>query len=366
MSTDDFTPDGPIPGRPTAQNDVRPQVARRSTSNRGVWLFGGGLVVAGLLLFQALEARRTGIVSPSTIAPADSGTGTVGSPPSLVIPPEQQDQFQPYGAWPQPVMVRPVPAPVVPAPATPPSRNSRSAPPIYPYFQPPVQTVASGNGGVRDGFAGPPTSGSPSLQGAPAAGATTASKDRVQATRLANPATTVSKGTVIQAVLESALDSTRGGFARAIVSRDIYSFDGTRVLVQRGSRLIGEYKSDVSAGQNRILIQWQRLIRPDGVLIELDSPSADPLGRAGIKGSVNTHFFARFGGAILQSTLDIGTQLAARAASHDTVVLALPGSIQQGTQIVQPDRIAPTVKVRQGTSVSVFVAKDLDFTDVEK
>lgn len=170
----------------------------------------------------------------------------------------------------------------------------------------------------------------------------------------------------MQAVLESALDSTRGGFARALVTRDIYGFDGTRILVQRGSRILGQYKSDVASGQSRILIQWQRLTRPDGVIIDLDSPSADPLGRAGIKGAVNTHFFERFGGAILQSTLDIGVQLAARSASRGTVVVALPGSVQQATQIAQPQQIPPTVKVKQGTSVSVFVAQDLDFTSVDK
>lgn len=180
------------------------------------------------------------------------------------------------------------------------------------------------------------------------------------------PGTTVPRGTVMQAVLESALDSTRGGFARAIVTRDIYGFDGSRVLVQRGSRILGQYKPDVASGQNRILIQWQRLTRPDGVIIDLDSPSADPLGRAGVKGKVNTHFFERFGGAILQSTLDIGVQLAARSASRGTVVVALPGSVQQATQIVPPQQVQPTIKVKQGTSVSVFVAQDLDFTDVEK
>lgn len=173
---------------------------------------------------------------------------------------------------------------------------------------------------------------------------------------------------MIQAVLESALDSTRGGFARALVSRDIDSFDGSRVLIPRGSRILGEYKSDVALGQKRILIQWQRLTRPDGVIVELDSPSADPLGRAGTGGKVDTHFFQRFAGAILQSSLNVGVQLAARAAASDTIVLALPGSVQQGAgvQSTPPDKIAPTVTVRQGTSVSVFVAKDLDFTDTDK
>lgn len=173
------------------------------------------------------------------------------------------------------------------------------------------------------------------------------------------------QGAILQAVLETALDSTRAGPARAIISRDVRSFDGTRVLIQRGSRLYGEYKADLSSGQNRALIQWQRLMRPDGAVIELDSPSADPLGRAGVKGKVNTHFFERFGGAILQSTLDLGVALATRNVTNGTIVVGLPGSMPQITA-TQPDQVKPTLKVPQGAAVSVFVARDLDFTKVEQ
>ena len=180
----------------------------------------------------------------------------------------------------------------------------------------------------------------------------------------ANPATTIPKGAVMQAVLETALDSTRGGPARAIISRDIKGFDGTRVLVPRGSRLYGEYKSDVSAGQNRAMIQWVRLMRPDGAVINLDSPSADPLGRAGVKGRVNSHFFEKFGGAILQSSLNLGVALATRNVANGTLVLGLPGSTQT-LGLPPPEAVRPTIKVLQGTPVSVFVARDLDFTKVE-
>ncbi|WP_259467656.1 TrbI/VirB10 family protein [Sphingomonas sp. PP-F2F-G114-C0414] len=181
-----------------------------------------------------------------------------------------------------------------------------------------------------------------------------------------DPATTVPKGVVIQAVLETALDSSRAGFARAIVSRDVHAFDGSQVLIPRGSQLVGEYKADLTLGQKRVLVQWQRLMRPDGVLMNLDSPAADPLGRAGVGGKVNSHFFERFAGSILQSTLNIGAQLASQRVSRETYVVALPGTTGQGLVAPQGDKIAPTVKVRQGSSVSVFVARDLDFTVSEQ
>jgi type IV secretion system protein VirB10 len=182
---------------------------------------------------------------------------------------------------------------------------------------------------------------------------------------LANRATTVPQGTLIPAVLETALDSTRPGLARAVVSRDIRGFDGSRVLVPRGSRLIGEYRSDVERGQNRMLVNWIRLIRPDGATIAIGSPASDPLGQGGIKAEVNSHFFERFAGAILQSALDVGVNLASRAADS-SVIVALPGSLQGGGQnTLTQNQVRPTLKVKAATSISIFVARDLDFTGVE-
>jgi type IV secretion system protein VirB10 len=195
-----------------------------------------------------------------------------------------------------------------------------------------------------------------------AANGTTAA-GRVTAERFVRPSQTIPQGTVIPAVLETALDSTRPGAARALVQRDIYSFDGTRILIQRGSRLYGEYESGLEAGQSRALIQWTRLIRPDGVTIALDSPSSDPLGRAGVKGKVDSKFLQRFGGAILQSVLDIGVGLATQEVGSG-VVVALPGSTQN-LQVQDRNTVQRTLKIKHGTSVSVFVAQDLDFSTVE-
>jgi len=107
---------------------------------------------------------------------------------------------------------------------------------------------------------------------------------------------------------------------------------------------------------------WTRLIRPDGVTIAIGSPAGDPLGRGGIRANVNNHFFQRFAGALLQSALDLGVNLAASRAGGTTVVL-VPGAVQSGaSQVIQPQQITPTLTVRQGTSISIFVARDLDFT----
>jgi type IV secretion system protein VirB10 len=344
--------------------DIRPFVGDRP-NNRGMWTFGIFLASAASLLFYLLESRREAMVATTTMPRPDSYSGVIASPPPLAIPREFQSGENSY-AYPQ-VNVTPAPPPTAaPRPPVtiyrPAPSPTFTSPPIWRQDVPPppplpLSSTPVGPAVVYDGTASPG-------RGAPDSKADSKGEERVQATHFQNPSSTIPKGTIIQAVLETALNSSRPGFARALVSRDVFSFDGAQILIPKGSRLIGEYKSDLTLGQSRALIQWQRLMRPDGVMIDLDSPAADPLGRAGVKGKVNSHFFERFGGAILQSSLDIGVQLATSKVANGAVIYALPGSLR-GTVPTQ-ENVQPTVTVRQGTSVSVFVARDLDFSTVSQ
>ncbi|WP_373475665.1 TrbI/VirB10 family protein [Sphingorhabdus sp.] len=329
----------------------------RAVSKRGAWVFGAALAIGAVALFAALEARRITPTSPATIAQPAGSSDMISAPPALAIPaaPPTDAYPPPFGAT---IISRP-PGPFAQAtpimPRAPRGTSRPAAPdyvaPSYPDYRyvPPASTPSQ----LPD-LAAPPKVADPESLAGPRAGAT----------RLANPTTTVPKGAVIQAVLETALDSNRPGFARAIVSRDVRGFDGSRILIPRGSRLVGEYKADLVQGQNRAFVQWQTLTRPDGVQIAVDSPAADPLGRAGVKGNVNSHFFERFAGAILQSTLDIGVGIATRKVADGTVIVGLPGS-SQSVGGITPQSIKPTLKVPHGSSVSVFVARDLDFIAVE-
>lgn len=344
-----------------AGNDIRPKVPVRKVGS-GVWLFAGGLTVAASMLFYALENRRQTVLAPTTRPSVQRDTIAMTDMTDLVIPPQYETAVRSesfmlprFGGH---ATVRPASA-LESAPPPPAMRRALAPETSYQLPAPAFRSPSEDKGPIT-------VFNAPAAQEAgqaPLENRGSGGKERVNARRFDNPATTVPKGTVIQAVLESALDSTRAGFARAIISRDVFSFDGSRILVPKGSRLIGEYKADLAPGQKRALIQWQRLMRPDGVVIEIDSPTADPLGRAGVGGKVDTHFLERFSGAILQSTLDIGVQLATRSIERDAVIFALPGSTQ-GIVNQRPDSIPPTLKVRQGTSVSVFVARDLDFTSV--
>jgi type IV secretion system protein VirB10 len=173
----------------------------------------------------------------------------------------------------------------------------------------------------------------------------------------------VAQGAVIPAVLETALDSDLPGYARALVSRDVRSFDGSQVLIPRGSRLVGQYKSEIQTGQTRMLVIWTRLLRPDGVTIQLGSPTTDESGEAGLTGKVDNHFLQRYGSAFLLTA--ISGLASVGGAGNNTVVIgtATQGSSVASTALQTDGKISPTIKVMQGAPIQVFVARDLDFSE---
>jgi len=193
--------------------------------------------------------------------------------------------------------------------------------------------------------------------------------DTARATRLANTAMIAPQGTVISAVLETGINSDLPGFVRAVVSRDVSGFDGSTVLIPRGSKLIGEYKSGVADGQSRAFVIWSRLLTPEGVSINLGSPATDRLGRGGLDGKTDTHFVHRFGAAILLSVITAGLQVVTNESSSNTENAIVIGSSQQGSNVatvaLQKDIDIPTtITVPQGKAIRVFVSRDLDFSDV--
>ncbi len=190
--------------------------------------------------------------------------------------------------------------------------------------------------------------------------------DVVSAERMTGLDRMIPQGAIIGAVMETALNSDLPGFARALVQRDVLSFDGSAVLIPAGSRVIGQYKSGVAQGASRVFILWTRVIRPDGVSIAIASPAVDELGRGGVTGKVNRHFLQRFGGAILMSVLTGGVTALANSVSNGSTVIV--GTAGQATSLANEatgsSQIPPTIVTAQGSPVRIFVARDLDFTKV--
>ena len=190
--------------------------------------------------------------------------------------------------------------------------------------------------------------------------------EMVQAQQMGNLDRLIPQGAIVGAVMETALNSDLPGYARALVTKDVLSFDGSSVLIPAGSRVIGEYNSGVAQGASRIFIIWSRLIRPDGVSISLGSPAVDELGRGGLNGKVNRHFLQRFGGAILLSVLTGGISALTASLSRGSSVVVSTSSeaTNLAGQALKGTDIPPTIKTQQGALVLIFVARDLDFTAV--
>ena len=333
------------------------------------WLVAVVIGIAALLLFALLEGRREAALAPAVKPRAIDESAAPPALPSLAIPPEPPP--------PAPVIVEappPLPAPR-PTLAPPPVLRERPArpppPPVTIASSPPLRPVRNGAGDsvlvvdntIADGPTPAPTNGPQPTTGP---GVYLTNSRAARASVLHNRATLVPQGTLIPAVLETAFDSTKAGLARALVSADVRGFDGAKVLIPRGSRLTGNYIADLQQGQKRALVTWTRLVRPDGVTVEIGSPAADPAGRIGVGGKVNNHFFARFGSAILQSALDVGVNLASRAGSGNSVaVVGLPGVQSSVQPFTNAQQIQPTLRVAAGTAITIFVARDLDFTGLE-
>jgi len=195
--------------------------------------------------------------------------------------------------------------------------------------------------------------------------------DGAVAYRIDDLSTKVLQGSFVQGVLETAIDSTLTGMIRGSVSEDVLSADATRVLIPRGSRLVGEYRSAVQFGTARVLVAWNRVIRPDGASIDIGSPGTDQLGQAGMTGFVDSQWATRFGAAALISVFEGAAIYALAQVDNDIQrdsAQDLSGSAGENFgSLLQPYADIPTtIHIDQGARVIIYVARDLDFSPVEE
>ncbi len=234
---------------------------------------------------------------------------------------------------------------------------------------PMVAFRASGGGGNGDGGNGPMPAGD-SASDFLRAGAGSAEATRAE--MIAHPGQTIPQGTMIEAALETSVDSSLPGNVAAIVSQDVWSMDMSRILVPRGARLYGRYSSDIDQGQRRVMIAWDRLVRADGLSVQLEGYGTDRVGRSGLAGKVNTHAVSRFGSAALVSVIGALPAALEAAASDsqddndDDTLAEIYGSIGQNASTAVSDVMAgylnrpPTITIHQGAVVIVRVNKDLE------
>lgn len=178
----------------------------------------------------------------------------------------------------------------------------------------------------------------------------------------------VTQGTMIDCVLETKLITTQPGMAACHVMNDVYSSNGRVVMIDKGSKVVGFYQGGLQQGQARIFVQWSRLETPEGVVVDLASPGTGPLGEAGLGGYVDNHFFQRFGGAILLSIVgDLGNAASKYASNGSSIEFTntTDGIQNAATEALKNSiNIPPTLYKNQGEKIAIFVARDLDFSDV--
>jgi type IV secretion system protein VirB10 len=380
------------------------------------------LVIMGIVLY-ALFSDKPNVAKPSTQAiPISPSTDIVATPsPSAPAPAPAPitatlpgvPSVPPVPPPPPPPAAPPLPPPppkftaTVPAPPPPPPPKPSSLPPAAPSVEsisPIVTGTGTGNvdenkqGRLRsnmlilDGTAGKNADSDAAKDALGAKDANTAFSQNVlkstkatteMATRLNNLGMTVAQGKVINAVLETAINTDLPGPIRAIVSRDTYTESGREVAIPKGSRLIGVYNSSILRGQSRVLIIWTRVIRPDGIDIAIGSPGVDSLGRAGIYGITDNKYSEIFSSALLTSVISIGVAIGADDLTNkkSTTTTNTDGSSTTtggaggaaaagavgtiggiGKDIVNSMLdMKPTITVDQGTLINVFVNKDLTF-----
>jgi type IV secretion system protein VirB10 len=175
------------------------------------------------------------------------------------------------------------------------------------------------------------------------------------------------KGAFIDCTLETAIDSTLPGLTTCVTATDTFSADGTVVLLERGTKLLGETRGQVQQSSARVFVVWTEARTPAGVIVPLDSPGADALGRSGLPGEVERHFWQRFGAAILISTIDGAIQAGVQsAAKGGGAVIYNPSGPQDVMSEVLKSTLGtqPTVAIPNGDRIQVLVARDVDFSRV--
>jgi type IV secretion system protein VirB10 len=356
---------------PASEERGIPQVGRVSQGNRWGLLLGIAVIV---VLALALGAQSLINAVGGRHKSTDRQLETI----KPVLPNLTDSAFRH-------VSVQPAPAPAIqnaqpppPLPKAEPSAEERAALQLADRRRK-SSVIVSVSSNPRDSSAGLPALGSASTSAEYAGQKASSLSDALVATRAAStnasllrdPNMMVTQGMFLDCVLQTAINSSLPGMTSCELTRNVFSTNGRVLLLERGSRLVGQYQSNqLKQGQKRIFVLWTRAETPNGVIINLDSPSTDTLGRSGADGDVDIHFWERFGAALLISLVDdVGQYAANKNSRGDSTSISYGNTInstQNAASIVVKNtiNIPPTLDKAQGSHINIFVARDLYFGNV--
>ena len=324
-----------------------------------------GVLGLGFIWFNALFSHKRAVGRGAVPALYTSGGEVFAAPPAQATKPVVQTLPTPTDAQ----------APLLGSA----SQSSPQSAPILAYsgssVPVPVQQASASTASAQPGGAVVP----PAPDQSPlAARLKPTVLDGEQATVMRHPDMVITEGTIIPCTLQTAIDSQLPGLVTCVVPIDIRGATGNVVLLDRGTKIVGQLETGLLQGQNRVFVDWTRAETPDHVIVTLDSPGSDELGRAGLPGAVNNHFWDRFGGALMltlvQGGLQAGTLAAAgnggnnstsqQAALGFVYAAQSNGQSVANTALANSINIPPTLTKNQGDTVSLIVAHDLDFSSV--
>ena len=366
-----------------------PSVNRRRGGNRLVTVLGTlFLALAGVGLIVAVNSGdKTKPVKKNPVADR-----VESNLPKLVIPPPPapppQTAAAPAAAQPtsQPVSAagpQAPPIPLKPAPAQPqkPPANANAKPPMTWQERKMTGIILVDDKGGSNAM---PPAKVDGVQEHERTGERSELATKLEATvtkaasasLLPNRNFIIAKGTTLDCALETALNTTVPGLTRCRLTSDVYSDDGKVVLLDRGSQMVGEYAGGIKQGQARIFVLWTRAKTPNGVVVNLNSPGTDALGRGGLEGWVDNHFIERFGAAIMITLLqDAVAVIIANQQNKNTgngsnsTIMYGQNSLRGNEKFIEKTldaqlNIPPTLYKNQGDHIQIMVARDLDFSSV--
>ena len=187
---------------------------------------------------------------------------------------------------------------------------------------------------------------------------------QAQARTLADRNFLITAGSFIPCVLQTAMDSSQPGYVSCILPRNVYSDNGRVVLMEKGTKIFGEYQGGLNRGQYRLFVLWTRAVTPRGIAIDVGSPATDALGRGGVDGRVNNFFWQRFGTALLFSLVEDAATVGAEAVGNKGSNTTRVPSDAASTVLQQNAEIKPVLRKNQGEDVGITVAQDFDFSTV--
>ena len=178
------------------------------------------------------------------------------------------------------------------------------------------------------------------------------------------------EGTVLETVLINRLDGQFSGPVSCLLGNDVYSHDRQHLLIPAGTKILGETKKVDAFGQTRLAVAFHRLIMPDGYSVSLDRfKGLDQIGDTGLRDQVNNHYLRIFGTSLaigaLGAVAEASTGGALTNSNADLMRQGFAASTAQSAARIL-DRflnILPTVTIREGHRVKVYLSGDLALPD---